>query len=67
MLEVVAALFEIQNIPLSARSNTRGTELLAADNKISLLKLLQKAHCYAIALNESSDIAYEEQMSIVVQ
>ncbi|KAK9738075.1 hypothetical protein QE152_g10192 [Popillia japonica] len=57
---VVAALFEgkkdvvdaIQGIPLSARSNTSRTEILAADNKSDLLELLQKAPCYAIALDE---------------
>lgn len=75
MLEVAAALFEekkdvvaaIQGIPLSARSNTRRTEILAADNKSSLLELLQKAPCYAIALDESCDIVDEEQMSTFVR
>ncbi|KAK4873254.1 hypothetical protein RN001_015283 [Aquatica leii] len=72
MLPVVTTLFEekkdvvaaIQSILLSARSNTRRTEILAADIKNILLKLLQKAPCYAIALNELCDIVDEEQMSI---
>lgn len=75
MLAVVTTLFEekkdviagIQSIPLSARSNTRRTEVLAADIKITLLKLLQKAPCYAIALDESCDITDDEQMSIFVR
>lgn len=75
MLEVVTALFEekkdvvaaIQSIPLSARSNTRRTEILAADSKNTLLELLQKAPCYAIALDESCDIVDDEQMSIFVR
>jgi len=75
MLAVVTALFEekkdvvaaIQSIPLSARSNTRRTEILAADIKNTLLKLLQKAPCYAIALDESCDIVDDEQMSIFVR
>ncbi|CAG5042151.1 unnamed protein product [Parnassius apollo] len=74
MLAAVTALFEekkevvagIQNIPLSARSNTRRTEILAADIKITLFELLQKAPCYAIALDESCDIVDDEQMSIFV-
>lgn len=49
MLEVATALFEekkdvidgIKNIPLSARSNTRRTEILADDNKKSLLELVK--------------------------
>lgn len=75
MLGVAAALFEdkkdvvtaIQRIPLSAKSNTKRTEILAADNKRSLLELLQKAPCYAIAIDESCDIVDEEQMSIFVR
>lgn len=75
MLEVATALFEekkdvvaaIQGIPLSAKSNTRRTEILAADNKSSLFELLQKAPCYAIALDESCDIVDNEQMSIFVR
>ncbi|KAF2885903.1 hypothetical protein ILUMI_20270 [Ignelater luminosus] len=75
MLAVVTSLFEekkdvvsaIQSIPLSARSNTRRTEILAADIKNTLLKLLQKAPCYAIALDESCDIVDDEQMSIFVR
>lgn len=75
MLGVTAALFEdkkdviaaIQGIPLSAKSNTKRTEILAADNKRSLLELLEKAPCYAIALDESCDIADVEQMSIFVR
>lgn len=75
MLEVATALFEekrdvvaaIQGIPLSARSNARRTEILAADNKSSLLELLQKAPCYAIALDESCDITDEEKMSTFVR
>lgn len=55
MLEVATALFAekkdlvaaIQGIPLSSRSNTRRTEILATDNKSSLLELLQKAPCYS--------------------
>ncbi|KAK4871913.1 hypothetical protein RN001_016037 [Aquatica leii] len=61
---VVAA---IQNIPLSARSNTQRTQILAADIKNTILKLLQKAPCYAIALDESCDIVDEEQMFIFVR
>lgn len=75
MLEMATALFEekkdivtaIQGIPLSARSNTRRTEILAADNKSSLLELLQKAPCYAIAIDESCDIVDAEQMSVFVR
>ncbi|KAK9695834.1 hypothetical protein QE152_g32298 [Popillia japonica] len=55
------------SIPLSSRSNTRRTEILAADHKSSLLELLQKAPCYAIALDQKYDIADEEQMFIFVQ
>ncbi|CAG4931301.1 unnamed protein product [Parnassius apollo] len=73
MLAAVMALFEekkdivagIQNIPLSAGSNTRRTEILAADIKITLFELLQKAPCYAIALNVSCDIVDDEQMSFL--
>ncbi|KAK4874959.1 hypothetical protein RN001_014319 [Aquatica leii] len=50
-----------------ARSNTRRTEILVADIKNTLLKLLQKASSFAIALDESCDIADEEQMSIFVR
>ncbi|KAK4880684.1 hypothetical protein RN001_008830 [Aquatica leii] len=75
MLPVVTTLFEekkggvsaIQSIPLSARSNTQRTEILAVDIKNTLFKLLQKALCYAIALDESCDIVDEEQMSIFVR
>lgn len=75
MLEVATALFEdkkdiinaIQNIPLSARSNTRRTELLADDNKNNLIHILQMAPCYAIAIDESCDIVDSEQMSIFVR
>ncbi|CAG4949463.1 unnamed protein product [Parnassius apollo] len=74
MLAAVTALFEekkdvagIQNIPLSARSNTRKTEILAADIKITLFELLQKAPCYAIVLDESCYIVDDEQMSIFVR
>ncbi|XP_044751713.1 protein ZBED8-like [Coccinella septempunctata] len=75
MLEVVQALFEeekdgaaaIQSIPLLTRSNTRRTEILANDIKRILLELLQKAPCYAIALDESCDILDDEQMSIFVR
>ncbi|GLV37440.1 hypothetical protein CBL_10594 [Carabus blaptoides fortunei] len=73
--EVATTLFEkkkdivaaIQDIPLSARSNTRRTEISASDNKSSLLELLQKAPCYAIALDESCDIVDDEQISIFVR
>ncbi|XP_060845950.1 general transcription factor II-I repeat domain-containing protein 2-like [Rhopalosiphum padi] len=75
ILEVATALFEdkkdiinaIQNIPLSARSNTRRTELLADDNKNNLIHILQMAPCYAIAIDESCDIVDSEQMSIFVR
>lgn len=75
MLDVATALFgekkdvvsAIQSIPLSARSNTRRTEILAGDIKSTLLELLQKAPCYAIALDESCDIVDDEQMSIFVR
>lgn len=75
MLEVATALFvekndvitAIQSIPLSARSNTRRTEILAAEIKTTLLELLEKAPCYALALDESSDIVDDEQMSIFVR
>ncbi|KAL4101232.1 hypothetical protein QTP88_021252 [Uroleucon formosanum] len=75
MLEVATALFQenkkivtsIQDIPLSARSNTRRTELLAAENKKSLFELLHKSPCYCIALDESCDLVDSEQMSIFVR
>lgn len=75
MLEIATALFEekkdvidgIKSIPLSARSNTRRTEILADDNKKSLLKLVKKAPCYALALDESCDIVDDEQMSVFVR
>lgn len=75
MLEVATTLFEekkgiintIQSIPLSARSNTRRTEILVDDNKNSLIDILKKAPCYAIALDESCDIIDTEQMSIFVR
>ncbi|XP_050532632.1 protein ZBED8-like [Daktulosphaira vitifoliae] len=71
----VTALFEekkdiinaIQSIPLSARSNTRRNEILADDNKNSLISILQKAPCYALALDESCDIIDSEQISIFVR
>lgn len=73
MLEMVTAIFEeskkfvtyFQDIPLSARSNTRMTEILAAENKKSLFQLLQKSPCYGIALNESCNLVDSEQMSIL--
>ncbi|CAH0552921.1 unnamed protein product [Brassicogethes aeneus] len=61
---VVAA---IQSIPLSGRSNTRRTEILAADNKSTLLELMQKVPCYAIALDKSCDIVDYEQTSIFLR
>jgi len=75
MLEVATALFQenkkivtsIQDIPLSARSNTRRTEILAAENKKSLFELLHKSSCYCIALDESCDLVDSEQMSIFVR
>ncbi|XP_025192124.1 uncharacterized protein LOC112592320 [Melanaphis sacchari] len=68
MLEVATALFQenkkivtsIQDIPLSARSNTRRTVLLAAENKKSLFELLHKSLCYCIALDESCDLVDSE-------
>ncbi|XP_074036594.1 general transcription factor II-I repeat domain-containing protein 2-like [Leptinotarsa decemlineata] len=42
-------------------------EILAADIKNTLLELLQKSSCYAIALDESCDIVDDEQMSIFVR
>ncbi|KAI4455798.1 epm2a-interacting protein 1 [Holotrichia oblita] len=51
---------------MAARSNTR-TEILAADIKSTLLELLEKASCYAIALDESCDIIDDEQISIFVR
>lgn len=75
MLEVATALFEerkdiinaIQSIPLSAKNNTRRTEILPDDNKNNLIHILQKVPCYAIALDESCDIVDSEQMSIFVR
>ncbi|XP_071053685.1 general transcription factor II-I repeat domain-containing protein 2-like [Onthophagus taurus] len=75
MLEVASALFgerkdvvaAIQSIPMSARSNTRRMEILATDIKSSLLELLEKAPCYAIALDESCDVVDDEQISIFVR
>ncbi|XP_060880731.1 general transcription factor II-I repeat domain-containing protein 2B-like [Metopolophium dirhodum] len=75
MLEVTTTLFQenekiltsIQDIPLSARSNTRRTEMLAAENKKSLFELLHKSPCYCIALDESCDLVDSEQMSIFVR
>ncbi|XP_025416189.1 general transcription factor II-I repeat domain-containing protein 2-like [Sipha flava] len=75
MLEVATALFQenkkivtsIQDIPLSARSNTRRTEMLTAENKKSLFELLHKSPCYCIALDESCDLVDSEQMSIFVR
>jgi hypothetical protein len=75
MLEVATALFQenkkivtsIQDIPLSARCNTRRTEMLAAENKKSLFELLHKSPCYCIALDESCDLVDSEQMSIFVR
>jgi len=57
----------IQGNPLSQWSNPRRTEILAAENKISLFELLQRSPCYAIALDESCDIVDAEQMSIFVR
>ncbi|XP_025411051.1 general transcription factor II-I repeat domain-containing protein 2A-like [Sipha flava] len=54
-------------IPLSARSNTRRTEILAAENNKSLFELLHKSPCYCIALDESCDLVDSEQMSIFVR
>jgi len=75
MLEVATALFQenkkidtsIQDIPLSAKSNTRRTEMLAAENKKSLFELLHKSPFYCIALDESCDLFDSEQMSIFVR
>lgn len=73
VLEVATALFDekefvdgIQSIPLSARSNTRRTEILALHNKNSLLELVQKAPCFALAIDEFCDIVDDEQMSVFV-
>ncbi|XP_049779604.1 uncharacterized protein LOC126176492 [Schistocerca cancellata] len=43
------------------------TEILIVDNKSSLLELLQKVPCYAIALDELYNISDEEQMSIFMR
>ncbi|XP_072394967.1 EPM2A-interacting protein 1-like [Diabrotica undecimpunctata] len=75
MLAVANSLFEekkdvasaIQSISLAVRSNTRRTEISAVDIKNSFLNLLQKVHCYAIALDESCDIVDDEQMSVFVE
>ncbi|XP_049782658.1 general transcription factor II-I repeat domain-containing protein 2-like [Schistocerca cancellata] len=74
MLEVASALFEekkdvvaIQSIPMSARSNTRRTEISATDIKSTLLELLEKAPCYPIALDKSCDMVDDEQISIFVR
>ncbi|KAF2897042.1 hypothetical protein ILUMI_09136 [Ignelater luminosus] len=75
MLKVARALFEekkdivaaIQGIPLLAKSNSRRTQILLTDNKNSLLSLLKKTPCYAIAIDESCDIVDDEQMSIFVR
>ncbi|XP_072380943.1 protein FAM200C-like [Diabrotica undecimpunctata] len=75
MLAVANSLFEekqdvasaIQSISLSARSNTRRTEILAVDIKNSLLNLLQKAPCYTIALDKSCGIVDDKQMSVFVR
>ncbi|KAF2885204.1 hypothetical protein ILUMI_20960 [Ignelater luminosus] len=72
MLEVTTALFEekkdiavaIQGISLSTRSNSR-TEILATDNTSSLIGLLKKAPCYAIAIDESCDIVDNEYVHFV--
>lgn len=72
-LQVVTVLFHenfvtlIQAISLSSRINTRKTEILAAENKNSLLELLHKSPSYAVALDESCDIIDDGQMSICVQ
>ncbi|KAE9538508.1 hypothetical protein AGLY_005607 [Aphis glycines] len=55
------------NIPLSARNNTRRTEILAAENKKSLFELLHKSPCYCIVLDDSYDSVDFEQMSIFVR
>ncbi|XP_047106260.1 protein FAM200A-like [Schistocerca piceifrons] len=75
ILEVASAFFEekkddvaaIRGIPMSARSNTRRMEILATDIKSTLLELLEKAPCYAIALDESCDIVDDEKISIFVR
>ncbi|CAK1582797.1 unnamed protein product [Parnassius mnemosyne] len=59
--------FSDSEIVKESRSNTRRTEILAADIKNTLFELLQKAPCYAIALDESCDIVDDEQMSIFVR
>ncbi|KAF2903158.1 hypothetical protein ILUMI_03028 [Ignelater luminosus] len=71
-LEAATALSEeekdivtaIQGVLLSAKSNFRRTEILATDNKSSLLGLLKKAPYYAITVDESCDVVDDEQMSI---
>lgn len=68
MLAVITSLFHekidvvsaTQSIPMSARSGTRRMEILAADIKNTLFELLQKATCYALALDESCDIVDDE-------
>ncbi|XP_049945866.1 protein FAM200A-like [Schistocerca serialis cubense] len=75
MLEVASELFEekkdvvavIQSIPMSARSNTRRTDILATDIKSILLELLENTPFFAIALDESCDIVDDEQISIFVR
>lgn len=57
----------IQGIAMSARRNTRRFEKSAANNKSSLLELLKKAPCYAIALTESFDIVDGEQISTFIR
>ncbi|XP_049782712.1 uncharacterized protein LOC126184370 [Schistocerca cancellata] len=53
---------------MSARSNTRRTEITYITYiKSTLLELLEKAPCYAIALDESCDIFDDEQISILVR
>lgn len=70
MVEVATALFEDKKdvvVPLSARSNTRRTEILATDNKETLLNMIQDAPCYALALDESCDIVDDEQLAVFVR
>lgn len=56
----------IQGIPLSARRKTRRTDILADENKSSLLKLVRNTPCYAIALDKYCNIIDNEQISVSI-
>lgn len=74
VLEIATALFEenqkivtsIRDVPLSARNNTRTTEILATENERNLFWTFTEVAVH-ISLDESCDIVDSEQMSLLLR